>query len=279
MTTYEPQPRPRPVKAVLDQQRQDAERDRQRRATPIRPSADTVPPRQPTPAVKPAADIVPSAKQALPAEVPDNRTALQRLLDRVAPTSLVGQLALFNGKDGKFFINETGEEIDREAPHVVISDLTAHGYTRFNGKGETPETHMALIFDPDYVEIPRAPLGDTDATQWEIGLSGRAEDPYRETFYVVLQNAESGEFVTFSTSNPTGRTAVGRLINHIRRLERLNPGHFPVVRLRPGGYMHPDERVGFVHTPSFAVVGKQPKESTAKPDTSPQADFDDQIPY
>jgi hypothetical protein len=45
-----------------------------------------------------------------------------------------------------------------------------------------------------------------------------------------------------------------------------------------GGFQHRDERVGWVATPVFAVVGRTPKDSAAKPDTSLAADMNDEIP-
>jgi hypothetical protein len=51
------------------------------------------------------------------------------------------------------------------------------------------------------------------------------------------------------------------------------------VRLKVGGFNHRDERVGWVEVPVFAVVGRQPKDSAAKPDTSPAGDMNDQIPF
>ena len=54
---------------------------------------------------------------------------------------------------------------------------------------------------------------------------------------------------------------------------------FPVIRLKVGGFQHRDERVGWVHVPVFAVVGRAPKDSAAKPDTSIGADMSDEIPF
>jgi len=51
-----------------------------------------------------------------------------------------------------------------------------------------------------------------------------------------------------------------------------------VVRLKIGGFQHRDDRVGWVKTPVLAVVGRAPKDSAAKPDTSIAADMNDEIP-
>jgi hypothetical protein len=61
-------------------------------------------------------------------------------------------------------------------------------------------------------------------------------------------------------------------------MQRTNPGELPVVRLRPGGFQHRDERIGWVATPTFCVVGRAPRDSAVKPDTSIGADMNDELP-
>src|SRR5262249_40580685 len=51
----------------------------------------------------------------------------------------------------------------------------------------------------------------------------------------------------------------GNLLRHFDRLRRSDPDIYPVVRLKPSGFNHKDERVGWVHTPSFVVVGHTAK--------------------
>ena len=77
----------------------------------------------------------------------------------------------------------------------------------------------------------------------------------------------------------TGRRAVGNLLRHYDRMQRTHPDELPVVRLKVGGFQHRDERIGWVSTPVFAVVGRAPRDSAAKPDTSTRADMDDEIPF
>src|SRR5262249_1397048 len=72
--------------------------------------------------------------------------------------------------------------------------------------------------------------------------------------------------------------AVGNLLRHYDRMRKKDDDHYPVVRLKVSGYNHRDERVGWVHTPVFAVVSKASKASAAIPDTSPSGDLDDDIP-
>jgi hypothetical protein len=79
------------------------------------------------------------------------------------------------------------------------------------------------------------------------------------------------------TSSKTGRRAVGNLLRHFNRMQKTNPGEFPVVRLRTGGFQHRDDRVGFVSTPVFVVCGRSPRDSVATPDTSIGSLLDDAI--
>jgi hypothetical protein len=52
-----------------------------------------------------------------------------------------------------------------------------------------------------------------------------------------------------------------------------------VVKLKTGGFNHKDDRIGWVPTPVFAVVGRAPRDSAAKPDTSLSGDMSDTIPF
>jgi hypothetical protein len=81
------------------------------------------------------------------------------------------------------------------------------------------------------------------------------------------------------TSSITGRRAIGNLLRHYNRMQTTNPDMYPVAKLKVGGFQHRDDRVGWVKTPAFAVVGRAPKDSAAKPDTSVAADMDDEIPF
>jgi hypothetical protein len=95
-----------------------------------------------------------------------------------------------------------------------------------------------------------------------------------------LQSGSTGELFTFTTSNVTGRGAVGNLLRHYKRLQKTHPDQYPVVRLKPGGYKPRDPRRGdWQPVPVFVVVGKTPKDGTARPDTSVSADLNDAIPF
>lgn len=156
---------------------------------------------------------------------------------------------------------------------------TLVGWIKFSHDDDTPPVRiMGLLYD-GFVMPARATLGDLDQSQWLAGLSGAPEDPWHHQVCLVLQNAETKELCTFATTSITGRRAVGNLLRHYDRMQRTNPGEVPAVRLKAGGFNHRDERIGWVATPVFAVVGRAPRDSAAKPDTSIAADLNDQIPF
>src|SRR5262249_9281998 len=122
-------------------------------------------------------------------------------------------------------------------------------------------------------------LGDDDQTKWEIGLDGKPADPWQHHMYLVLQRGSTSELFTYVTSSITGRRAVGNLLRHYNRLQKTKPDCYTLIWLIVGGFRHKDDRVGWVATPVLAVVGRAPKDGTAKPDTSVAADMADQIPF
>jgi hypothetical protein len=208
--------------------------------------------------------------------VPDKRTATAQYLDEIAPASIVGRLVKFS-KEGQFVTSDDGEPISDVAEFVALADQTLIGWLKFN-ENAPPDRAMGLLYD-NFIMPPRATLGDTDESKWPIGLSGKPDDPWKHQIYLVLQNTETTELFTFVTSSTTGRRSVGNLLRHYDRMLRMNPGELPVVRLKPSGFQHRDERVGWVATPAFAVVVRAPRDSAAKPDTSPSGDINDIIPF
>jgi hypothetical protein len=207
--------------------------------------------------------------------IPDNRSTTAKYLDDIAPSSMVGLLIKFN-KHGKFATAD-GTEISEETDFIAHCDQTLVGWIKFNDDAP-PDRHMGQLYD-GYIPPPRAELGDTNQSQWSAGLSGAPDDPWKHQMCLVLQQAGTAEFFTFVTQSATGRRSVGNLLKHYERMRKINPNELPVVRLKAGGFQHRDDRVGWVATPSFAVVGRAPRDSVAMPDTSATSDMDDAIPF
>ena len=172
----------------------------------------------------------------------------------------------------------TEEEIGPDTDFVALCDETLIGWIMFHGEGEPPTRHQGLLYS-SFKMLPRASLGDLDESLWPEGLNGGPEDPWKHQMYVVLQNPQSQAFYTFVTSSTTGRNGVGKLLKHYDRMRRNDPDSYPLVRLKPAGYLSKKPGVGWVDTPSFQIVGRVPKSSAAVPDTSVAADLDDRIPF
>jgi len=207
----------------------------------------------------------------------DNRDPVRRYIDEIAPASIVGRMIKF-GKEGKFVTHDDGEAISEDVDFTALCDQTLIGYIKFGAEGEPPERAMGLLYD-GFIMPARETLGDLDIKKWELGLDGKPADPWQHHVYLVLQRGDSGELFTYVTSSVTGRRAIGNLLRHYDRMKKSQPDQYPVIRLKIGGFQHRDERVGWVATPVFAVVGRMPRDSAAKPDTSPAADINDEIPY
>jgi hypothetical protein len=284
MPTSKEQPISRATRTTaqeLERQRRDAERDLAARKNPkplttTHEEGGSFSVLNPPPAKRGIAVSV--AAGAAAAAVPDTRTPVQTYLDEIAPASIIGRMVKFDSKGGRFFTADDDEEISADDDFVVLADQTLIGRVKFHGKGEPPDRRMGLLYD-GFVMPDRKDLGDTDQAKWEIGLDGKPADPWQHHIYLVLQNVATGELFTFATSNDTGRRAAGNLLRHYDRLTKTHPDMYPVVRLKVGGFNHRDERVGWINTPMFAVVGRMPKDSAAKPDTSLAAQMDDELPY
>jgi hypothetical protein len=231
------------VKRVLDQQNRDAERETQRSTA-----------------------LVPN----------DSRSAVDQYLDEVAPQNVVGRLIKFNVKDKCFHYSDNPEvKLSEDTVYTALCGEVVVGWVRFFGKGVPPERHVGLLYD-GFVMPPRSSLPDwEDRSKWEIGLDGKETDPYQHHMYVVLQGA-AGEFYTYGANNETSRRAVGVLLRHYQRMQRLEPGYVPLIQLRVGGFMHRDKRVGWVSTPVLEPVGRRKLGlGERKTGLSPRAPIDD----
>jgi hypothetical protein len=258
----------------LKLQAQQAARDRQAKAVAERKAAQAAKPPQDDPLEQMLPAVAP--KQTMPV-VPDTRTPQERYLDEIAPVTFAGQLVKFS-KDGEFVIGESGEKVAPDRSLVALCDETLVGWIKFGAEGEPPIRVQGLHYD-GFVMPERESLGDLDQSEWPEGLNGQPADPWQHQICEVLQDRETGEFFTFATSSVSGRRAVGNLLRHYERLRKSHPDTYPVVNLKPGGFNHRDPRVGWVPTPTFAVVGRAQKDSAAIPNTAPSDDLEDAVPF
>ena len=229
---------------------------------------------------KPAAVVPATVATSTAVAAPDTRTPVQRYIDEVAPASIVGRLIKFS-REGKFIFGDTDEEVAETVDFIALCDQTMVGWIKFYNDGETaPSRLMGLLYNSGFVMPACSTLGDMDQAEWGAGLSGAPEDPWKHQMLLVLQQAGTSELFTFATTSISGRRAAGNLLRHFDRMQRLNPDELPIVRLKPGGYIPRDPRRGdWQPVPVFAVVGRAPRDSAAKPDTSAAADLQDEIPH
>jgi hypothetical protein len=254
---------------IIAEQKRDAEAAKARaQATEAQKAA----------AVKPVVATVPTTITGggVPA-LPDN--SVQRYIDEISPATVAGRLCKLS-KDGAYKYTDTGEDVDVTAEYIALVPETFAGWIKFSADGEPPQRHMGLIYD-GFVIPSRSSLGDMDKSLWPLGLDGAPEDPWRHMINVVLQSVATRELMTFSTASISGRNACGVLLRHYDRLRRRKGPDcdLPVVVLKVGHFIpRKNPRIGPVPFPQFAIRGHVPADSAIKPDTSIEADLNDEIP-
>jgi hypothetical protein len=254
--------------------------DQQQQADHYRTLAESRPAAQP-----PAANNLPARPVAsdggVLARMGDTRSIVSAYLDTVAPAGLYGREINFNNKESCFVTRDDGVKIDEKRVFTALMEQLLVGLIHFHGKGNPPDVRMAAIYDGQ-VPPSREELGETDESQWEIGLSGKPEDPWTPQNYLPLEDADTKEAFTYVSRTVTGIRAIGNLVRHYERLRKSHPNMYPLINLKVGGFNHRDERIGWVSTPNLAVVGRHPKDgdgADAPVDASPSSDMSDTIPF
>ena len=181
-------------------------------------------------------------------------------------------------KDGQYVRTIDDEAVPEGTELVCVYDQVQGGWIKFNGKGEQPDRRMGPIFD-GFMPPKREELGDLDQEMWERDLSGKPADPWQHQMLLPLQNPETGELFIFGTTSVTGRRAIGNLLAQCERLSRKEPDKYPVIKLSIGGFQHRDERVGWVKTPVFPIVGRAPRGNVSAATTAIADDLNDEVPF
>jgi hypothetical protein len=169
-------------------------------------------------------------------------TALQNLAAVAADAQ---EMRLLKFVKGEYFSGDDNIPLGREfVAHVA---QLAHGWVKFTD-GKVVEQRVGVAAD-GFRPAQRDELGDTDQTKWETDATGKPRDPWCQQQYVPLENAETGELVTFVTASQGGKSAIGRLVTQFVR--NCHNG-LPVVRLATSSYKH--KSFGRVEVPDFPIV-------------------------
>jgi hypothetical protein len=206
---------------------------------------------------------------------------VQDYLNQYANATIPGLMFRFNGKDGEYVkLDGTALELKEDDVFVFLSDQIWCGWISFDQSDEhNPPRRVQGLLSDGFKVPPRDSLGDTDENLWPVGLSGRAEDPWKMQLVPLLQNCASGELFAFLATNPTSRGACHDIMSHCQRRERTGRDDYPLVKLKKSGYLRTSPPKVWVHKPVFTVVGHQPKsEIIGKTDASLRDDMNDSLP-
>jgi hypothetical protein len=259
-----PKRRPPTPQEIIEQQRVDAAAASARLKQQAADTARAAQQRKAAPAQVPA--VKPAAAPPAPAVI-DTRSPQERYLDEVAPSFIVGRLIKFS-KEGQFITADDGQAISEDVDFYALCGEVQIGWIKFSqDEGVPPTRHMGLLYD-GFVMPARESLGDSDPAEWPAGLDGQPADVWLHQQNLVLQQCDTKELFTYSTQSKTGRRAVGNLLRHYNRMRRSAPDDVPIVRLRPGGFQHKDDRIGWVPTPMFCVVGRAPRDEGGQAGTA-----------
>jgi hypothetical protein len=224
------------------------------------------------------APSVPAKAATTAVAVPDNRTAAEVYADNVSPSFMPGPLVKFDGKEGRFVLASNDEKLDLMRRYIARLPDMWIGWIKFNGEGEPPSRVGGLLYD-GYVMPPREALGDTDESNWPLGLDDQPTDPWLHQQLIPIQDDGTWEVLTFGTTSTTGRTAVGALLRAYNRMRRADPNAVPIIQLVPSSYQH--RTFGKVNIPAFKICGKTKYNAITdpEPELSLAAEMNDKIGF
>jgi len=159
---------------------------------------------------------------------------------------IVGSKIKYDFNEKVFTID--GMEADPSDTFAVMDAIPA--WVKWAVSGNPPLEHR--ITKPGQYHPKRHEMPDRDESEWQIGRQGKAEDPWKDTRYVLMINTETAAKYTFITDTYGGSVAVSELKDRIKTVRQARPGVIPIVKLiswtMPTGY-------GIKPRPKFEVVG------------------------
>ena len=164
--------------------------------------------------------VMETLKSTTSLTVPEQASVFQQYADAASPRNIVGKLLKFS--KGDYIAGEGGEEVQEGTQLVAIMDELWTGWTRWQD-GKPVESRIGRVIDK-FVPPQRRDLGDTDKDEWPADDRGEARDPWQFANYLVMKNAETGEFFTFTTGTRGGLNAIADLCRHYARDIKQHPG-------------------------------------------------------
>ena len=146
---------------------------------------------------------------------------------------------------GKWLIGDDDVSTDRQ--FIAHAHQLAHGWVKFSDR-KVVEQRVGIVAE-GFQMADRDELGDTDTSQWEIE-DGKPKDPWVKQYYLPVEDADTGELLTFVTGSQGGNSAIGKLTSQFVRNVRNG---LPVVQLEIGFYKH--KKYGRTEVPEFRVTG------------------------
>jgi hypothetical protein len=153
-----------------------------------------------------------------------------------------GQLLKF--ADGRWTVGKEGTPAEDGMQLIVLS--MAQAWTRLK-RGEPPQY---LWRQPRKKLCERETLPDLDERDWEPGLDGKPQDPWRNTTYVWLAT-RNGELFTFANASWRARTGAVELADTIQNMRFAQPNARAVVVLSS---MPRKDRYGVKPGPVFKII-------------------------
>jgi hypothetical protein len=123
---------------------------------------------------------------------------------------------------------------------------------------------------------PRAALGNTDPSRWELTADGEPRDPWVSQLAVDVLLEDT---YTFASSSDGGQKAVGALVEDYAVAPEARQGRLPIVALESDAYPH--KAYGRVNAPMLPIVDRSvgaPELLPALPRTAAEL-LDDDIPF
>jgi len=165
--------------------------------------------------------------------------------------SLVGQRLKFSKGDWLYGVNSSEMKVGTRL--ICLGDTIRAGYIKWQDN-RPAATHMSVLAENPML-IKREALGDTDQAQWELGMNGLPDDPWKLTFEGVFRNPDDAEdLYTFATSSTGGRNAMATLAKSYLSHRRMVPTDYPIVELGVSSYKHPNKNYGIIKSPSFEII-------------------------